>query len=154
MNEIHRDTENKSKVKTIKKLVPLCAIFVIAAVLTTVIHNLGEPLSAETVLKYTPQKPVLAAVILILFFALKSLTIIWPLSILYLASGILFSPVLAVLVSTAGLAVAITVPYWLRRYVGKLNDPFSTEFLVILLCRILVSLGSIVVNRILSKKKK
>ena len=153
-----------------------------------------------------------------------------PLSILYLASGILFSPVLAVLVSTAGLAVAITIPYWLGRFSGKhiadeifekypkagqiaafqtentffacfitrivgflpgdivslyfgacktpysiyllagvlgsllsivtttllggkLNDPFSTEVLVVLLCRILVSLGSVVVNRILSKRK-
>lgn len=42
-----------------------------------------------------------------------------PLSILYLASGILFSPTLAVLVSTAGLAVAITIPYWLGRFSGK-----------------------------------
>ena len=54
-----------------------------------------------------------------LFFALKSLTIMFPLSILYLRSGILFTPFIAVMVSMVGLTTTITIPYWIGRYSGE-----------------------------------
>ena len=155
----------------------------------------------------------------------------FPLSILYLASGVLFHPVAAVLISTIGLAITITIPYGIGRYSGKqavqeicykypkaeqvakyqetntffacfitrivgflpsdivsiyfgacgtaygiylaagitgsllsiitttllgekISDPFSVEFMIVLLCRILVSGGAIAINYWLNKKKK
>ena len=174
---------------------------------------------------------MLATGIVLLLFALKSLTVVFPLSILYLASGILFQPVIAVLISTAGLAITITIPYLIGRYSGKqivqkicqkypkaemvakyqrtntffacfitrivgflpgdivsiyfgacdtvyliylvagvsgsllsiitttllgekISDPFSVEFMIVLLCRILVSVGAVVINYQLNQKKK
>ena len=88
-------------------------------ILTIAVKKSGQPLSVNTILRYTPQNTILAAGIIFSFFALKSLTVVFPLSILYLASGILFRPWAAVLISTTGLAITITIPYWIGRYSGK-----------------------------------
>ena len=217
--------------KNKKKLIPITAIVIMGIVFTVIVKNSGEPLSVKTILRYTPENAVLAAGILLLLFALKSLTIVFPLSILYLASGVLFHPAAAVLISTTGLAITITIPYGIGRYSGKqavqeicykypkaeqvakyqetntffacfitrivgflpgdivsiyfgacgtaygiylaagitgsllsiitttllgekISDPFSVEFMIVLLCRILVSGGAIAINYWLNKKKK
>lgn len=217
--------------KNKKKLVPVVAIILMGVVLTAVVQASGQPLSVHTILMYTPENKILAAGILLAFFTLKSLTIVFPLSILYLASGVLFQPSVAVLLSTLGLAVTITIPYGIGRYSGKqtvqeicrkypkaaqvakyqetntffacfitrivgclpgdivslyfgacaasypvyltsgvmgsllsivtttllgekINDPFSIEFFIILLCRVLVSAGAVAINYQLNKKKK
>ena len=214
-----------------KKLVPVVAIIMMCVVLTAAVKASGQPLSVHTILMYTPENKTLAAGILLAFFALKSLTIVFPLSILYLASGILFQPSMAVLISTLGLAITITIPYGIGRYSGKetvqeicrkypkaaqvakyqetntffacfitrivgclpgdmvslyfgacaasypvylaagvigsllsivtttllgekINDPFSAEFFIILLCRVWVAVGAVVINDQLNKKKK
>ena len=213
-----------------KRFIPVMAVVAIAVILVFIVKISGEPLSVDTILKYTPKNVVLAVVMLVVLFGLKSLTIVLPLSILYLTSGILFSPVAAVLVSTCGLAVSITIPYWhgrcsgkeitmdickkypkaeqlsqyqeentffacfITRIVGflpgdivslyfgacgtnylvylaagvsgsllsivtttllgeKLNNPFSAEFVMVLICRILVSVGSIWLNHYYKTKK-
>ena len=216
--------------KTKKKLIPVAAMLLMGIVFTVVVKNSEEPLSVNTILRYTPDNAMLAAGILFVLFALKSLTVVFPLSVLYLASGILFQPMTAILVSTVGLAITITIPYWIGRYSGKqvvqnicdkypkaeqiaryqetnvffscfitrivgflpgdivslyfgacdtaygiylaagiagsllsiltttvlgekIQDPFSIEFVIVLLCRILVSLGAVVINYRLNKKK-
>ena len=217
--------------KNKKKLIPIVAIVLMGIVFTVIVKNSREPLTVNTILRYAPENAILAAGILLLLFALKSLTVVFPLSILYLASGILFQPVIAVLISTAGLAITITIPYWIGRYSGKqivqeicqkypkagmvakyqetntffacfitrivgflpgdivsiyfgacdtayliylaagvsgsllsiitttllgekISDPFSIEFMIVLLCRILVSVGAIAINYQLNQKKK
>ena len=96
--------------KNKKKLIPIVAIAFMGIVFTVIVKKNGEPLSVHTILRYTPANEMVAAGIILLLFALKSLTIVIPLSILYLASGILFHPVIAVLISTAGLAITSTIP--------------------------------------------
>ena len=213
--------------KNKKKLIPIVAIVLMGSVFTVIVKKSSEPLSVNTILRYTPENAMLAAGIVLLLFALKSLTIVFPLSILYLASGILFQPVIAVLISTVGLAITITIPYLIGRYSGKqicqkypkagmvakyqrtntffacfitrivgflpgdivsiyfgacdtayliylvagvsgsllsiitttllgekISDPFSVEFMIVLLCRILVSVGAVVINYQLNQKKK
>ena len=102
-----------------KKLIPIAAIVVMGIIFTVTVKKSGQPLSVNTILRYTPENTILAAVILLAFFALKSLTVVFPLSILYFASGILFHSVAAALISTAGLAITITIPYWIGKYSGK-----------------------------------
>ena len=217
--------------KNKKKLIPIAAIIIMGIVFTVIVKKSGQPLSVNTILRYTPENTILAAGILLLLFALKSLTVVFPLSILYLASGILFQSAAAVLVSTVGLAITITVPYWIGKYSGKqavreicqkypkaemvakyqetntffacfitrivgflpcdivsiyfgacdtayliylavgvagsllsiitttllgekISDPFSVEFMVVLLCRILVSVGAVLINFRLNPRKK
>ena len=217
--------------KNKKKLIPIAAIIIMGIVFTVIVKKSGQPLSVNTILRYTPENTILAAGILLLLFALKSLTVVFPLSILYLASGILFHSMIAVLVSTVGLAITITVPYWIGKYSGKqavqeicqkypkaemvakyqetntffacfitrivgflpcdivsiyfgacdtayliylaagvagsllsiitttllgekISDPISVEFMVVLLCRILVSVGAVLINFRLNPRKK
>ena len=83
--------------KNKKKLIPIVAIVLMGIVFTVIVKKSSEPLSVNTILRYTPENAILAAGIVLLLFALKSLTVVFPLSILYLASGILFQPVIAVL---------------------------------------------------------
>ena len=213
--------------KNKKKLIPIVAIAIMGIIFTVSVKNSGQPLSVNTILRYTPENAILAAGILLLFFALKSLTVVFPLSILYLASGILFQPIDA----PGGFAIAITIPYWIGKYSGKqavqkicqkypkaemvvkyqetntffacfitrivgflpcdivsiyfgacdttyllyltagvfgsllsiitttllgekMSDPFSVEFMIVLLCRILVSFGAVVINYRLNQKKE
>ena len=217
--------------KNKKKLIPIVAIAFMGIVFTVIVKKTGEPLSVHTILRYTPANEMVAAGIILLLFAIKSLTIVIPLSILYLASGILFQPVIAVLISTVGLAITITIPYLIGRYSGKqivqeicqkypkagmvakyqetnpffacfitrivgvlpgdivslyfgacdteygiylaagiagsllsiitttllgekISDPFSIEFMVVLLCRILVSVGAVLIKYRLNQKKE
>lgn len=217
--------------KNKKRLIPVAAILIMGIVFTVIVKKSGQPLSVNTILRYTPENTILATGILLLLFALKSLTVVFPLSILYLASGILFQPAAAVLVSTVGLAITITVPYWIGKYSGKqavqeicqkypkaemvakyqetntffacfitrivgflpcdivsiyfgacdtayliylaagvagsllsiitttllgekISDPFSVEFMVVLLGRVLVSVGAVLINCRLNPKKK
>ena len=199
-----------------KKFIPVMAILAIAVILVLIVKISGEPLSVDTIVKYTPKNVALAVIMLILLFGLKSLTIVLPLSILYLASGILFSPVAAVFISTVGLSVSITIPYYLGKCSGKqiteeifqkypkakklseyqkqntfftcfitrivgflpgdivslyfsgsllsivtttllgekLNNPFSIEFVLVAFCRLLVSIVSIMLKILFTKKKK
>lgn len=109
----------KKNKKSVKILIPVIAIVIIAILLTVIIVKSEQPLSVETVLKYTPDNIYLAVVTLFLFFALKSLTIILPLSALYLASGILFPPITAVFISICGLSITLTIPYLIGHFSGK-----------------------------------
>lgn len=109
----------KSKKKSKTKIVPVIAIIIIASVFIVLVMCSGQPLTVDTILKYTPESELLAVGILFTFFALKSLTVVFPLTILYMASGIIFEPTKAVLVSTIGLAITITIPYIIGRYAGS-----------------------------------
>ena len=207
-----------------KKFIPVMAILAIAVILVLIVKISGEPLSVDTIVKYTPKNVALAVIMLILLFGLKSLTIVLPLSILYLASGILFSPVAAVFISTVGLSVSIEgrakqiteeifqkypkakklseyqkqntfFTCFITRIVGflpgdivslyfgacdvnyliylvagisgsllsivtttllgeKLNNPFSIEFVLVAFCRLLVSIVSIMLKILFTKKQK
>lgn len=72
--------------KNKKKLIPIVAIVLMGIVFTVIVKKSSEPLSVNTILRYTPENAMLAAGIVLLLFALKSLTVVFPLSILYLAS--------------------------------------------------------------------
>lgn len=108
----------KSKKKSKKKIVPVIAIVLIVGAFMVLVAGSGQPLTVDTILRYTPESELFAVGILFTFFALKSLTVVFPLTILYMASGIIFEPTKAVLVSTIGLAITITIPYLIGRYAG------------------------------------
>jgi len=216
--------------KKIKKFIPFISIIIMTLFMVITIKYSEQPLSVKTILNYTPDNKIYAASILFIFFALKSLTVIFPLSILYLASGIIFPATTAIFVSIIGLAITITIPYWIGKYSGntiiqelcqkyprvkqlseyqeknlffacfitriigilpgdivsmyfgacnvtypiyltagiagsmlniiattllgeKINDPFSREFIMVLLFRIMISVSALVINYTLNHRK-
>ena len=89
-------------------------------ILFLIIYFIASPeFSVQTLLTFTPKNPLAAAVVLLLLYALKSATIVFPLIILELTAGRLFSPVAALLVNYLGLLIMLTVPYWIGRLVGS-----------------------------------
>ena len=216
--------------KNKKKLIPFIAIALMCIVFIFIDKITGEPLSVYAIIKYTPKDPILAAIGILFLYALKSLTVVFPLAILYLASGIIFSTWIAILINILGLAITFTIPYWIGRHFGdeaieeiytrfpkvkevtkyqnsnaffacfitrivgflpgdivsiyfgacntnfpvyllggisgcllsiitttilgeKLNNPFTKEFFVVLLIRIIVIIGAILLNRKLKLTK-
>ena len=75
----------------------------------------GRKLSVDDILSYTPSEPMLAALFLWLAFALKSLSLVFPVVALFAVSGQLFPLPVAFAVNTVGIAVTMTLPYLLGR---------------------------------------
>ena len=73
-------------------------------------------LTVEGLLEFTPSDPVLASVVLLLLFALKSMTVVFPLMVLYLAAGHLFPLWWSLPLNLCGIVVCVTIPYLIGRY--------------------------------------
>lgn len=110
MKQQHRRT------RTILKSLPLIACAVIA-ILCAVSHR-GREISVEAILAYTPEKPLAAAAVILLLYAAKSVSLVFPIIVLQLATGHLFPVPAALLVNLAGRAVTLTIPYWIGRCSG------------------------------------
>lgn len=100
--------------KNKKKLIPIAAIIIMGIVFTVIVKKSGQPLSVNTILRYTPENTILAA-------------------------------------GVAGSLLSIITTTLLGE---KISDPFSVEFMVVLLCRILVSVGAVLINCRLNPRKK
>lgn len=90
----------------------LCAVFLLRFLLS------GQPFSVELILDYTPENPALAAITLLVMYAAKSMSVVFPLILLQLAGGYLFSPPVAILVNLMGMLICISLPYWVGRSSG------------------------------------
>lgn len=74
--------------------------------------------SVDTLLAFTPKDPVKAALVLLMLYALKSATIFFPLIILEIAAGHLFSTWTALGINFAGTLIVLTIPYLIGRAAG------------------------------------
>ena len=74
--------------------------------------------SVENVLRASPRNMPLAALFMMLLFALKSVSVFIYCGILFIASGIIFPLPAAILVNLLGAAVMVSLPYWLGRQMG------------------------------------
>lgn len=86
-------------------------------ILLCFIHR--KEISVSEILRFTPSNPLLAAIIILLLFAFKSLTIVLYSGLLYAADGILFPLPIAVVLNLLGTAVMVSVPYLIGRKLGK-----------------------------------
>ncbi len=75
----------------------------------------GRSLTVEDILNYTPSEPLLAALFLWLAFALKSLSLVFPVYVLFAVSAQLFPLPVALAVNTVGITITMTLPYLLGR---------------------------------------
>lgn len=75
-------------------------------------------MTAEMILNYTPEQPLLAVAVLLFLYALKSVTVIFPISALQVAVGHLFDPLPAFLLNLLGLVITLTLPYSIGKKKG------------------------------------
>ncbi|MGN0203594.1 MAG: TVP38/TMEM64 family protein, partial [Coprococcus sp.] len=87
----------------------------------------GKNISIDGILNYTPQSLILAALMMIGLFALKSLSVVIYSGILYIADGILFPLPIAFLMNICGSVVMVTLPYIIGKKVGARAAGYVVE---------------------------
>ena len=97
---------------------PLLVLAAGAAALWPFRHQL----TAEAIAAFSPRQTVLAASFLVGLYALKSLSVCFPMSALTAAGGLLFPFPLALAVNLCGTGVAQTIPFFLGR---REQEPLS-----------------------------
>lgn len=95
----------------------LFVIIIVGCILYFAIHL--DQLSVETILSYTPENPVFAAIVLFMMYALKSVSVVFPLMILQIAASRLFSTPIAIVVNIIGAAITLSTPYIIARFSGE-----------------------------------
>ena len=77
----------KKMIDNIRKYLP--AVLLLVLLLFCIRYR--EDLSVEKILRYTPKEPVKAALLMLVFYAVKSVSFVFPIAVLQLAVGHLFS---------------------------------------------------------------
>ena len=78
-----------------------------------------DQFSVESVLQASPQNMLLAALFMMVLFALKSMSIFIFSGILFAANGILFPLPAAIGLNILGTGIMVSLPYWVGKKVGK-----------------------------------
>lgn len=104
----------KSTLLKILRLVflSLCIFLLIAWVI------ISPDTSIQNLVKYSPKNSFVAAVAILMLYAFKSITVLFPLIILEITAGYLFSPWKALLINFIGILIVLTIPYGIGRATG------------------------------------
>lgn len=78
----------------------------------------SEDISVDAIVNFVPSKPWRAAMFLTALYAAKSVSVVFPIIVLHIAGGFLFSPFVAVIVNCVGTITTIIIPYWIGRISG------------------------------------
>lgn len=109
------DGEKKNIFYYLSRILPIAMMLTLTVLAVIYRHEL----SFKAIVNFSPSNPWLAALFLIALFALKSLSVSFPQDILFYASGIMFPMPIAILVNLAGLAVNLTIPYYIGMFSGS-----------------------------------
>ena len=103
---------------TIAKILP----FVVMLALVALYLPNKDAVSVDSILRYTPDNLWLAALAVLAAYAVKSLSVFFPLLVLYAAAGLLFPLPAALLVNLSGLLV-----WWTACRKNIKKSPASTR---------------------------
>ena len=104
-----------SVIKRVMQISPVVMIIVMGIIYLTCLRGI----SAAQILDYTPENTAAAVLVLLLMFALKSMSYFFPMFILYAVSGSIFPMWLALTVNTVGTVILATLPYLVGRYAER-----------------------------------
>lgn len=99
---------------TLLKSLPIFAVIIFVVLYMT----FGKNITLDQLVNYTPENKLLAAIVIIVMFGLKSLTVFFPIMVLMLVSGAIFSTFTAIIVNIIGVIVCISIPYFIGRFSG------------------------------------
>lgn len=109
--------ESEKLQKIMLNILKIVLVFVWLAIILICIFR-QDDISIESILRYTPKNPWLAALLMMALFALKSLSIVIYSGILYVADGILFPMPVAFLVNLCGTMIMFSLPYFIGKNIG------------------------------------
>lgn len=93
--------------------------FIATILFVLFIVSTKKEFTVDFVLSYIPQNLTLAALIFMVMYALKSLSVLFPILVLQVAGGVIFSPVTALILNCIGTAISYTIPYLIGRMSGR-----------------------------------
>lgn len=100
-----------------KKFLKILTLVLYAALIIFSVIYLRD-ITIDELLSYSPENVFLAVLFMLGLNVLKSISVLFPIIFLQIASGFLFNPVLAIIVNIMGSAIVYTVPYFLGRFTG------------------------------------
>lgn len=107
------------------RVTPFVAIILLAVIWYTDFRHL----TIDDILSFTPDNPLTAFFVLMVLFALKSLVIFFPVTILYLSVGAIYPPHLALIINFIGIGVCVSIPYFLGKLSGQeIIDKIITKY--------------------------
>ena len=104
----------KRKYSKILRFLPLAVVILLVIFYVTRVKNLG----VEDILNLAPENYLGAAGVLFLLFAVKSLTIVFPIAVLQISAGMIFPTSIAIAVNITGDFICATLPYFIGRISG------------------------------------
>ena len=117
-NETERKRQTQDKGHNILNIVgKVIGIGLWASLIIVCIVN-RDKITAEGIVGLVPQNSWLSAIILLMLFAVKSVSVVIYSGILYAASGILFSLPIAIIINIIGTVIMVTIPYLFGRKAG------------------------------------
>ena len=109
----------KTRTAILKRIIQIAPLIMVMLCIL-IYFRYFRGVTIEHILEFTPENLWLAALVIIGLFALKSLSIFFPMLILIAASGSIFPNYFAaVLVNSAGVMVMLCVPYLIGRFAER-----------------------------------
>lgn len=110
--------ESDKNVKKRYRKIQIVALVSFLSIIVVLLLTRTGNVTLDSIIENASGNPKKSILSLLALFAVKSLTIIIPLPSLYIASGVLFKPIKALLISYIGLAITLTIPFILGRWSG------------------------------------
>lgn len=116
---------NKEKFIETLRYLPLVIIVVLFIFFAFNYNKIG----VKDILNFTPSNYLLAGVAVVAIFAIKSISMFLPLTVIYISSSIIFPWYWAIILNLIGLFVCMTIPYYIGRFSGtKLLDKLIIRY--------------------------
>ena len=96
--------------KIVKKAIQLAPVLMIA-LMAVIYFTALKDLTFEQILNYTPEAPLAAAAVILLMYALKSLSYFFPMLLIAAAAGAVLPIYAAIPVNLAGIVIMASIPY-------------------------------------------
>ena len=104
--------------KKLERIIKYGALAVWAILIVIILANRSK-ITVDTIIHFTPSNIVLAVVVMLLLFALKTLSVFFFSGILYTVSGLIFDLPLAILVNARGVLVMVSEGYFMGKTFGS-----------------------------------
>lgn len=111
-----KDRFADSIMKLMKFIPPIISAVLIVV---TLMYLSANGIDYQKLVVYAPKNTFLAVAVILLMYAFKSLSVVFPLTALFVATGIIFPLWLAMPLNIVGLTISFTIPYLLGRFSGK-----------------------------------
>lgn len=100
-----------------KKAIKIVTVILYVVLIGMAIYQ-ARHLTLDSLIAYSPQNKILAALFMFGLYALKSISVFFPIVLIQIAAGFLFPAPIALLVNLLGAIIDFALPYYLGMFTG------------------------------------